>query len=364
MAKPLPPPASLVGPLAWIRTRLFSTPLDAILTVLGVALAAYIVYGLVSFALINATWTGADGDACRKHLEGACWPFIETYWQVVVYGPYPFDQHWRINVSLVVFVLLLVPLLIPYVPGKPLNAALFIFVLPVFAFIMLHGGVFGLPVVETSKWGGLTVTLVIAVTGIVASMPLGILLALGRRSKLPIVKLFSVVYIEFWRGVPLITVLFMATNLLPLFMPSGIDMDKLLRALVGVTLFNSAYMAETIRGGLAAIPKGQYEGAMALGIGYWRMMGLIIMPQALKLVIPGIVGSSIATFKDTSLVAIIGLYDLLETIKSATTDARWASPTTVDTGYLVAALIYFCFCFSMSRYSQFVERRLNTGHKR
>lgn len=361
---PQPPPPNMVGPIAWVRTRLFATPLDSLLTLFGMLLGGYILWTIASFALINATWSGEDGEACRKHLEGACWPFINAYWKTFVYGRYPIDERWRVNCVAIAFFALLVPLAIPSVKGKLVNALLFIFVMPVFALLMLGGGVFGLAPVETAYWGGLTVTLVIAVTGIVASMPLGILLALGRRSKLPIIKLFSVVYIEFWRGVPLITVLFMASNLLPLFLPDGVTIDKLLRALIGVTLFTAAYMAETIRGGLQAIPKGQYEGAMALGIGYWRMMGLIIMPQALKLVIPGIVGSCISLFKDTSLVAIVGLTDLLSTVQSSGTDSRWASPTTMNSGYLVAALIYFTFCFSMSRYSQYTERRLNTGHKR
>jgi len=364
LAKPLPPPASLVGPIAWVRTRLFSTPLDIVLTLAGIALALYAAWGLVAFAIVNATWTGVDGDACRKHLDGACWPFVETYWQQFVYGRYPIPLRWRADCVGLAFVALLVPLAIPSVPGKLINALLFIFGLPIITYVLLGGGILGLEPVETALWGGLMVTLVIAVTGIVASLPLGILLALGRRSKLPIIRLFSVVYIEFWRGVPLITVLFMASNLLPLFMPTGMDVDKLLRALIGVTLFTAAYQAETIRGGLQAIPKGQYEGAMALGVGYWRMMGLVVMPQALKLVIPGIVGSCISLFKDTTLVQIVAIFDLLSTIQASATDARWSSPTTFDTGYLVAALTYFCFCFSMSRYSQFVERRLNTGHKR
>jgi general L-amino acid transport system permease protein len=364
LVAPLPPPRNMVGPIAWMRTRLFATPVDSILTLFGLAIAVAIIWSLLSFAIVNATWSGEDGDACRKHLDGACWPFIGAYWKTFLYGRYPIDERWRVNLTAIAFFALLVPLAIPAVKGKLVNALLFIVVLPVFAFIMLGGGIFGLAPVETAYWGGLTVTLVIAVTGIVASLPLGILLALGRRSKLPIVKLFSVIYIEFWRGVPLITVLFMASNLLPLFLPDGVTVDKLLRALIGVTLFTAAYMAETVRGGLQAIPKGQYEGAMALGIGYWRMMVLVVMPQALKLVIPGIVGSCISLFKDTSLVQIVGIIDLLSTVQSSGTDARWASPTTMNSGYLVAALIYFTFCFTMSRYSQYTERRLNTGHKR
>lgn len=222
---------------------------------------------------------------------------------------------------------------------------------------------FGLQPVETRSWGGLLVTLVIAVTGIVTSMPLGILLALGRRSKMPIVRLLSVIFIEFWRGVPLITVLFFATYMLPLFLPSGVNPDGLLRALVGVALFSAAYMAEVIRGGLQAIPKGQYEGAMAMGLGWWQMMRLIILPQALTLVIPGIVNSFISLFKDTTLVLIVSIFDFLGQLRAAFTDPNWATPVTLYTGFAFAGIVYFFFCFGMSRYSLFVERRLNTSHR-
>ena len=223
---------------------------------------------------------------------------------------------------------------------------------------------FGLEVVETSTWGGLLVTMVIAVTGIAASLPIGIALALGRRSKLPAIRLISVIFIEFWRGVPLITVLFMSSVMLPLFLPEGMTFDKLLRALIGVALFASAYMAEVVRGGLQAIPKGQYEGAMALGLRYWQMMFQIILPQALKLVIPGIVNTFIGLFKDTTLVLIIGLFDLLGMIQSSFTDPKWSSPTQSHTGYMFAALIFWVFCFGMSRYSIYMEKLLHTGHKR
>jgi general L-amino acid transport system permease protein len=223
---------------------------------------------------------------------------------------------------------------------------------------------FGLEYVETSQWGGLLVTLVVAITGIVASLPLGILLALGRRSKMPIVKYFCVTFIEVWRGVPLITVLFMASVMLPLFLPPGTNFDKLTRALIATAIFSSAYMAEVIRGGLQAIPRGQFEAAQALGLPYWYMMNLIVLPQALKIVIPGIVNSFISLFKDTTLVVVIGLYDLLNIISAGSADALWASSQTPATGYFSAAAIFWVFCFGMSRYSQYVERRLNTGHKR
>jgi general L-amino acid transport system permease protein len=222
---------------------------------------------------------------------------------------------------------------------------------------------FGLAPVRTEQWGGLMVTLVVAVTGIVASLPIGILLALGRRSNMPIVRLCSIIFIEMWRGVPLITVLFMASVMLPLFLPEGMTFDKLLRVLIGVTLFASAYMAEVVRGGLQAIPRGQYEAASALGLSYWQSMVLIILPQALKIVIPGIVNTFIGLFKDTTLVSIVGIFDLLGIIHSSFADPRWASPQTAPTGYFFAALVFWIFCFGMSRYSIFMENRLHTGHR-
>ena len=233
---------------------------------------------------------------------------------------------------------------------------------PVIAFYLLHGGAFGLSTVATSQWGGLMLTLVIATVGIAGALPLGILLALGRRSNMPAVRVVCVTFIEFWRGVPLITVLFMSSVMLPLFMPEGMNFDKLLRALIGVILFQSAYIAEVVRGGMQAIPKGQYEAAAAMGLGYWRAMGLVILPQALKMVIPGIVNTFIALFKDTSLVIIIGLFDLLNSVKQATADPSWLGMATE--GYVFAALVFWIFCFGMSRYSMHLERKLDTGHKR
>jgi general L-amino acid transport system permease protein len=233
-----------------------------------------------------------------------------------------------------------------------------------FAVLLLLDMDFGLTPVETQSWGGLLVTLVVSVTGIAASLPLGILLALGRRSKMPIVRLLSVVFIEVWRGVPLITVLFMSSVMLPLFLPEGMSFDKLLRALIGISLFSAAYMAEVVRGGLQAIGKGQYEGAMALGLSYWQMMGKIVLPQALKVSIPNIVGNFIGLFKDTTLVMIIGLYDFLGIITAGTQDAKWASPQTANTGYFVAALVYWVFCYGMSRYAMYTEQRLSAGTRR
>jgi general L-amino acid transport system permease protein len=286
-----------------------------------------------------------------------------------MYGFYPLDERWRVDLTLVLAAVLLAPLLVPRLPYKTLNAILFFGVFPFVAFVLLVGGVYrvgdipivNLRYVETREWGGLLVTLVISFTGIIASLPLGILLALGRRSELPIVRTLSIAFIEFWRGVPLITVLFFATYMLPLFLPQTWTLDRLLGALVGVALFSAAYMAEVVRGGLQAIPRGQFEGAMALGLGYWRMMGLIVLPQALKHVIPGIVNTFIGLFKDTTLVLIVAILDLLGQIRAAFADPNWATPVTLFTGFAFAGIIYFVFCFGMSRYALFMERRLSVG---
>lgn len=368
----------------------------------------------------NVCATAVQGGTQPEGWFGACWAYVGAYSNQFIYGRYPDAEQWRVNIVFALFALGLAPLLMPNAPYKRENLFFVIIVFPIVTVILLTGGHFsvgswylplaivgllslaavfafakgsqsdpmpgmktvaiifaalfvtififgldfGLKHVETELWGGLLVTLVIAVTGIAASLPLGIALALGRRSDLPIVKFVSIVFIEFWRGVPLITVLFMSSVMLPLFLPEGVTFDKLLRALIGVGLFSSAYMAEVIRGGLQALPKGQYEGAMALGLNWTQMMRKIILPQALKMVIPGIVNTFIGLFKDTTLVLIIGLFDFLGQIQSSFSDPTWSSPVQSLTGYFFAAIIYFIFCYGMSKYSQYMERRLDTGHKR
>ena len=289
--------------------------------------------------------------------------FIRVHFDQFMYGFYPDAHRWRVNLAVLLLIFSAAPLFIRRVPNHfKLRLALGILVgYPIIAFILLTGG-FGLVVVETSQWGGLLLTLVIAGVGMTAALPLGVLLALGRRSQLPAIQTLCVTFIEFWRGVPLITVLFMSSVMLPLFLPADMSFDKLLRALIGVSLFQAAYMAEVVRGGLQAIPKGQFEAAAALGLGFWKMMGLIVLPQALKLVIPGIVNTFIALFKDTSLVLIIGLFDLLNMVHNATTNPAWLGFSTE--GYVFAAAVFWVFCFGMSRYSQSLEKRLHTGHKR
>ncbi len=274
------------------------------------------------------------------------------------------DGQWRVDLIFALGAGALIPALIEGMKGRRWFVLFLLLPYPILTYILLTGGVLGLEAVPSDLWGGLMVTLLVAVTGIVASLPLGILLALGRQSDLPLIKAICIVFIEFWRGVPLITVLFMASVMLPLFLPDGVVVDKLLRCLIGVALFSSAYMAEVVRGGLQALPKGQAEAAQALGLGYWQAMRLIILPQALRTVIPGIVNTFIGLFKDTTLVLIIGLFDLLGIIQLTFTDAGWSTPQTHNTGYAVAALIFWVFCFGMSRYSQRMEQRLNVTGER
>jgi general L-amino acid transport system permease protein len=367
-AQVLPPPASMVGVLGWLRANLFSSPANTVLTIASALLAAWVLPGIISFLITDAVWSGADREACLARngvAPGACWAFVKDRFSFFIYGFYPIDQRWRVDIFFVLGTIGVAWMLWQNAPRRDIGFFYFIVGLPIISYFLLGGAKWlGLDPVDTSKWGGLMVTLVVAGVGIVASLPLGILLALGRRSKLPVIKFFSVMFIEFVRGVPLITVLFMANTMLPLFLPDNITVDKLLRALVGIGLFASAYMAEVVRAGLQALPKGQYEGAMAMGLGYWQMMRLIILPQALKVTIPNIVNTYIGLFKDTSLLLIVGIFDFLKAIETARIDPQWAAPTVSPTGYAFAAIVYFFFCYGMAEYSRSVERRLSVGDKR
>lgn len=488
-----PAPVKTTGFVGFLRTRLFNSPGNILITLVSVLLVWFIVVPAIRFLLVDAVWSGTDRNACLAEnvgrTVGACWPFVQAKLSQFIYGFYPEPERWRVNLTFFLAAVLLLPLLIPRLPAKGINAGLFFLALPVVAFFLLYGGglngfgvswtagllsgfndsigeggrklvaageataligpllwgigklivlistviswviwpltwlreqvqtssrpvwidlaltaaivslllfflgggfragwralivslaIFagigiviavmkldrgGLPVVDTRLWGGLLVTLVVSVTGIVTSMPVGIALALGRRSTIPLIRIFSIAFIEFWRGVPLITVLFFATYMLPLFVPAGFTIDGLMRALIGIALFAGAYQAEVIRGGLQAIPRGQGEAASALGLSWWKTTALIVMPQALRHVIPGLVNSFIALFKDTSLVSIVALFDLLGQLRASFSDPAWATPTTLFTGFAFTGLIYFIFCFGMSRYSLFVENRLN-AHRR
>jgi general L-amino acid transport system permease protein len=494
----LPPPPNAIGVNGWLLQNLVSSWWVALLAGLFALLAGTLIWDVIKWAIIDSVWVAENREGCLAPLAegkplGACWAYVKAKLPQWIYGTYPIDLRWRPATVLLLFFALLIPLLIPRVPYKGLNAGLLFIAFPIVSFYLLYGtpiphaglgfavwlvstlfwfagslvaaigfifdsvlaflnagtafstvmsyvafpfrwisealdallgfaaarlgipavfwldylltsalvlgflaarpaaqtpgwrgslvkgavaivaiGVFirlvnideGLVLVDTGEWGGLLVTLIVAVTGIVASLPIGIMLALGRRSKMPAVRLLSVAFIELVRGVPLLTVLFMASVMLPLFLPAGTNFNKLLRALIGVALFSSAYMAEVVRGGLQAIPRGQYEAAQALGLSYWKMMVLIVLPQALRIVIPGIVNSFISLFKDTTLVSIVGIFDLLGIVQAGFVDQKWVSAATPPTGYFAVAAIYWAFCFSMSRYSLYMERRLATGYRR
>ena len=367
--EPLPPPLASSGAIGWLRTNLFSTPSNIALTIICALLLVWTVPPFVKFMLINAVWDGASRVDCLPRPEhpqvGACWAFVIDRIGFFIYGFYPIEERWRVDVFFALLAAGIVWIAWLDAPRRDLGAIYFFVVMPLLSFILLAGmPALGLPAVSTSLWGGLLVTIVVAAVGIVFSLPLGVLLALGRRSEMPAVRLFSVIFIEFVRGVPLITVLFMASVMLPLFVPDTWSPDKLLRALVGVALFASAYMAEVVRAGLQAIPKGQYEAAMALGLGYWRTMGLIVLPQALKITIPNIVNTAIGLFKDTTLVFIVGIFDFLKAIEAGRIDPVWATPVTSTTGYAFAAVFYFISCYAMSRYARYVEGRLAAGDRR
>ena len=366
---PRPPPAAMTGALGWMRANLLSTPFNIALSILIVLLLAWAIPELVRFLLVDAVWSGSDRDACREIVQqraiGACWPFVWERLPYFVYGSYPIPQRWRVDVFFALLAIGVVWLLWLEAPRRGLGAFYFFVVVPVASFILLHGfPLIGLPVVDTVLWGGVLVTIVVASVGIVVSLPLGILLALGRRSSMPTVNLLSTMFIEFVRGVPLITVLFMASVMLPLFVPQAYEPDKLLRALIGIALFASAYMAEVVRAGLQAIPHGQFEGAMAVGLKYPQMMRLVILPQALKITIPNIVNTYIGLFKDTTLVFIVGIFDFLRTVEIARIDPKWATPVTSTTGYAFAAMFYLAFCYAMSRYARAMEARLARGEGR
>jgi general L-amino acid transport system permease protein len=356
----MPPPSSETGVIHWLRHNLFSSPFNAVLTIGSLYLMYLAAVPLFTWAFVNADWTSPTNidKACQLQ-GGACWSFVVVRFNQFMYGFYPHEARWRVDTGFVIFVILLAALMIERVPYKKYTALFLIFVYPILAYFLFFGGAF-LEEVDTEQWGGLFLTLVLAIIPIAVSLPLGTLLALGRRSEMPIIRTFCICLIELPRGVPLITVLFMSSVVLPLFLPPGTFFDKVLRVLVGMSFFAAAYMAETVRGGLQAIPRGQYEAAQALGLSYWKMMGFVILPQALKIMIPGIVSSFIGLFKDTTLVVVVGLFDMLNMIGAASAHSNWLG-TDIE-GYVFAALVYWIFCFGMSRYSIYLEHKLHTGH--
>lgn len=354
------PPSLSVGPIAWLRTNLFSTWYNALMTILIVWVAWTILPGLIEWAFLNAHGVSSSADVCRANFEGACWGFVAEKARFILFGTFPRDEQWR---PLATLVILLGTLGITtnrrFWKPRLLGVWLVAFIL---AGSFMWGGVFGLTRVENELWGGLPLTVILAAVGLGVAFPLSILLALGRRSNMPGVRSLCVAYIELIRGVPLISLLFMASVMFPLFLPAGVSIDKLLRAQVAFILFAAAYMAEAIRGGLQAIPRGQYEAADALGLGYWMKMRKVVLPQALAISIPPLVNTFNAFFMDTSLVIVIGLYDLLGTAKTSLSDPAWRG--FYKEAYLSVGVIYWAFCFMMSKYSQKLEKDLNRARRR
>ena len=345
-----------------LRTSLIAHPISFIATLCIAGGILLLLPDLLRFLIFDAVWRAPDGALCRAPGAGACWAFVADKLPYFIYGSYPPEQRWRVDIVLLIGACLIFWQLAPSAPSRRHAVRLFFLAYPVVALILLAGlPAFGLLRVPSDLWGGILVTLIVALTGIVISLPLGVLLALARRSQMPLLRITSIIYIEVLRGVPMITVLFMANTMLPLFLPESAVPNQLLRALVGVALFASAYMAEVVRGGLQVLPKGQGEAAQALGLRYWAMQRLVILPQALRLVIPGIVNTFIGLFKDTTLVATVGLFDFLRTVDSARLDPAWGGPTITPTAYVFAAIFYFMCCFAMARYSLLLERRLAVG---
>jgi general L-amino acid transport system permease protein len=431
-----PPPPSTIGVVGWMRANLFSSVPNAILTFLGAYIFYVLFYAIIDWALVKAVWEAENRRQCLDMVgrSGACWPGVVEWIPNLIYGLYPKDQVWRINIGFLILLAWAVPLWLPRVKSKVAIGLSLVLLYPLLASYFFYGGeqtlvwtalialggaaflwvwlttlaemrfglgfgalvarlvggadqtelragrtaqvallaLYGLAFiivaqlvfveVPTRVWGGLFLTLVISGIGIAFSLPAGILLALGRRSTMPLIRVFCVTFIELFRSVPLITILFMFNTMLPLFLPQGVEVNRLLRAIVAVCLFASAYMAEIVRGGLQAIPKGQYEAAAAMGLGFWQSTSLIILPQALRIMIPSIVGNFIGLFKDTTLVSIIGLFDLLSMSRAVGEDTRWLG-LFIEPFFFIT-MIYFVFCFLMSQYSLNLERRLGEGQRR
>jgi general L-amino acid transport system permease protein len=349
------PPMTQVGVIGWVRINLFKGWFNSVLTLITVYILWLIIPPLIRWAFIDSLWV-STGAECQQG-DGACWSIIPANIRFIIFGFFPYDQQWRPLLAMVLLVGLLF-----YSRNRNHWKKYLIYTWIIGLFLMgllMKGGLFGLSPVESTQWGGLPLTLLLSVFGLTAAYPLGVVLALGRRSKMPAVRIMSVIYIELIRGVPLISLLFMSSVVFPLFLPEGVTINNIIRAQVAIILFTAAYIAEVVRGGLQAIPRGQYEAAESMGLNYYLTMRLIVLPQALKIVIPPSVQQLISAFKDTSLVVIIALFDVLKTTQTILSDPQWMGFSAE--AYIFVALIYFLCCFFMSNYSRRLERELETG---
>jgi general L-amino acid transport system permease protein len=339
-----------------INKNLNSSNVNAILSLIVIFILIKYVPSLLNWVFFDANFLGSTKEDCTG--DGACWVFVRVWFNRFMYGMYPDAEQWRINISFLVLLFSIGSIFILPDRFKKYIILFLLFIFPVIALNLISGGIFGLKWIETGAWGGLSLTFIVSAFALIFCFPIGVFLALGRRSDLPAIRYSSIGFIELWRGVPLITVLFMSAVMFPMFLPDGTYMDKLMRVIIAITLFEAAYMAEVVRGGLQALPRGQYDAAKSLGMGYWRMHFLIIMPQALKLVIPGIANTFLALVKDTPLIFVVGLLELAGMIGLAKTNPKWLGMATE--GYVFAALVFWIICFSMSRYSQNLEKKLST----
>jgi general L-amino acid transport system permease protein len=338
----------------------FATPFNAVLSILTLLLLAWLLPEFIKWAVIDAVWSGNSSKACEGH-DAACWVFIRLRFDQLLYGPYPASERWRVDVVAALAVLAIALMLMPThrAGAHKLIGLAALCLLPLVAVPLLAGGFAGLKPVPTVNWGGIMLNIVIAAWSIATAIPLGLLLALGRRSGMPVIAYACATFIELWRSLPLIGVLFLAVVMFPLFVPAGFESDKLARALIAFTLFNAAIFAEVFRGGLQAIPHGQHEAARSLGLGYWRTTGLVVLPQVLRIVMPGMINTCVSIIKETTVVLIIGLIEFLAVLQIAFADPEWLIGDQVrSTGYLFAALVFWSLCFGLSRYSARLDRRM------
>jgi general L-amino acid transport system permease protein len=347
----------MTGALDWARRNLFARPVDVVLTAVVAGSILGIAYAILDWAVFSATWSGNSRADCNP--EGACWAFVSARAGQFTYGFYPPGERWRVDATFLLLISGIAVLIVPHLPGKRLAGILLLTVFPMLAVILLIGGAFGLASVPTDRWGGLFLTLVLGVAGIVLSFPMAIFLALGRHSDLPTIRIACTFYIEICRGLPLIAVLFMARILLPYALPVGSELDPLGLAVAGIVMFEAAYLAEVFRGGLQSLPRGQYEAAAAIGFGYWRTTLYVILPQVMRNVVPGLVNNSIALLKNTTLVVALGLFEILNIVAAGASDPQWLG--LAAEGYFVAGLLFWSLCFAMSRYSRGVERKISRG---
>jgi general L-amino acid transport system permease protein len=356
------PPFVRRGPWVWARRNLFSSVGSTVVTIICVAIIAAIGAALLDFLVLSAAWRGTKLSDCAE-AEGACYPFIRARFDQFIYGIYPQAERWRIEIALTLAAALSALVAVPALRRRPVAVLALVLVWPVATGIMLRGGVAGLAAVEPAKWGGLILTLFLAATAITISLPMGVALALGRRSRKPVIRTLSVCWIEFWRGVPMLAVLFVAVSMFPLFMPAELELDRLMRAMAAFVIVTGAFMAEAVRGGLQSVPPGQYQAAKSLGLGYWRTTWLIALPQALPVAMPSIVSIAILVFKETTLVIVVGVFCLLGMIQVAATSPEWISEQAILTGYALAAAVYWIFCFALSRVGLGLEARLARSHR-